>query len=368
MNVPLVDLKRQYHSIKEEIDAAMSGVIENSSFILGKTVDEFEQNFAKFCGAKYAVGVASGTDAIKITLECMGISKGDEIIVPTHTFFATVEPVIQLGAKPVLVDADEKTFNIDVNKIEKKITPKTRAIIPVHLYGRPAEMQAINEIAEKHNLFVLEDCCQAHGAEFKEERVPVSKAGAFSFFPGKNIGAFGDGGAIVTNDSEIYEKAKMMRNHGRKGKFHSDFIGYNSRLDALQAAILNVKLKYLENWNNMRIKNAGIYTKFLQGSGIALPVPDNMGCKSVFHLYVVRIKNRDNVLRKLNEQGIGVGIHYPEPLHVQTALKGILAGKQEFPVTDKLCSEIISLPMFPELKEEEIRFVCDLLLKEVRGA
>ncbi|MFH1240117.1 MAG: DegT/DnrJ/EryC1/StrS family aminotransferase [Candidatus Diapherotrites archaeon] len=360
MKIPLVDLKRQYQSIKEEIDSAMSEIIENTSFILGKPVEEFEQNFAKFCNAKYAVGVGNGTDALKLALECMGLSKGDEVLAPTHTFFATVEPVVQLGAKPVLVDADE-TFNIDVNQIEKKITPKTKAIIPVHIYGRPAEMQVINEIAEKHNLLVLEDCCQSHGAEYKGKRVPISTAGAFSFFPGKNIGAFGDGGAIVTNDSEIYDKAKMLRNHGRSNKFQSDFIGYNSRLDALQAAILDVKLKHLEEWTDMRIKNAKIYTELLQDSEVVVPASD-ANCKSVFHLYVVRVKNRDRIINKLKEQGIGAGIHYPEPLHTQNALKYLIDTKQKFPVAEKICSEIVSLPMFPELKKEEIEFVCDTLL------
>lgn len=362
--IPFVDLKIQYRSIQDEIKAGINAVLEQTNFILGEPVAGFEKEFAKFCDSDYCIGVASGTDALHLALRALNIGEGDEVITAANTFVATVLAISYVGAKPVLVDIDPETYNIDLDKINEKITSRTKAIIPVHLYGRPVDMKRLIKIASNFNLKIIEDACQAHGATLNERKIgSYGIAGCFSFYPGKNLGAYGDGGAIITSDGKIYEKLKMMRNYGSPLKYHHDFIGYNSRLDTLQAAILNVKLKYLEGWNNKRFTNAKLYNEKLSETGdLALPNLNNTD-SHVFHLYVVRTKKRDELLKYLNENGIQAGIHYPIPIYSLAAYSHLGLSKKDFPVTEQYSKEIISLPMFPELTEEQIDTITGLIKK-----
>lgn len=362
--IPFVDLKIQYRSIQDEIKAGINAVLEQTNFILGEPVAGFEKEFAKFCDSDYCIGVASGTDALHLALRALNIGEGDEVITAANTFVATVLAISYVGAKPVLVDIDPETYNIDLDKINEKITSRTKAIIPVHLYGRPVDMKRLIKIASNFNLKIIEDACQAHGATLNERKIgSYGIAGCFSFYPGKNLGAYGDGGAIITSDGKIYEKLKMMRNYGSPLKYHHDFIGYNSRLDTLQAAILSVKLKYLEGWNNKRFTNAKLYNEKLSETGdLALPNLNNTD-SHVFHLYVVRTKKRDELLKYLNENGIQAGIHYPIPIYSLAAYSHLGLSKKDFPVTEQYSKEIISLPMFPELTEEQIDTITGLIKK-----
>ena len=364
MNVHFVDLKAQYQSIKHEIDLTIQNVLDNTVFILGENVINFEKSFAEYCGSKYCVGVGSGTDALYFALFASGISADDEVILPVNTFIATAEAVSYCNAKPVFVDIDEKTYNIDVNKIEEKITSKTKAIMPVHLYGQPANMDAILKIARKYNLRVIEDACQAHGAEILmesnrwERAGSIGNIGCFSFYPGKNLGAYGDGGAAVMNDPEIARIIQLLRNHGSEKRYVHEIVGYCNRLDSLQAAVLNVKLKKLEMWNHKRRDNAALYNTLLQGIDLTLPHAD-ASIKHVYHLYVVRVKQREELQKYLNSNGIDTGIHYPIPLHLQTAYKYLGHTKGDFPVAEKISNEILSLPMYPELSSSQIQYVAD---------
>jgi len=362
--IPFVDLKTQYKSIQGEIKEEIAKVLEQTNFILGEPVAKFESQFAEFCDSKYCIGVASGTDALHLALLTLNIGKDDEIITAANTFVATVLSISYVGAKPVLVDIDPKTYNIDLNKIEEKVTPNTKAIIPVHLYGRPVDMEKLITIADKYNLKIIEDACQAHGAVFNGKKVGTfGIMGCFSFYPGKNLGAYGDGGAIVTSDKDLYEKLKMMRNYGSPKKYHHDFIGYNSRLDTIQAVILNIKLKYLNNWNHKRLVNAEVYNKKLKGIGdLVLPYIDKTGLH-VFHLYVVRTKKRDELLKYLNDNGVQASIHYPIPIYSLDAYSHLGLKKDGFPVAEQFSKEILSLPMFPELTENQISRIADLMKK-----
>lgn len=363
MKIPLVDLKAQYNSIKGEIDSAVEQDLAETAFIMGSRVANFENDFAKFCDNKYCAGVSSGTEALHLALRAIELKPGDEVITVPNTFIATVEFITHLGGNIKFVDIDKDTYTINVNEIEKAITDKTKAILPVHLYGQSSDMKPIMEIAEKHNLKVIEDCAQAHGAEYNGKRVSVSDIGCFSFYPGKNLGAFGDGGAIVTGNEEIANKIAMLRNHGReKGeKYKHSILGFNSRLDALQAAILQVKLKYIDQWTDARRKNAKLYNELLQDK-VVTPVEAEYA-KHVYHLYVIRTKNRDKLQQHLKSKEISAGIHYPIPLHQQPALQKLnITGK--FPITEQYSKEILSLPMYPELSEEQINFVADSI-KEV---
>lgn len=363
MKVRFVDLNKQYHSIKNEIDEAIDRVISNSSFILGKEVENFEQNFADFCQTKYCLGVASGTEALSLALEALGIQSGDEVITQANTFIATVLAISRLGARPILVDCDPEDYTIDVNKIESVITEKTKAIIPVHLYGQPADMNSIIQIAEKHDLTIVEDACQAHGAEINGRRVgSLGKIACFSFYPGKNLGAYGDGGAITTDDPEIAERIRLLRDYGQKKKYYHCLKGYNSRLDALQAAVLDVKLKHLERWNNRRKKNASLYNEFFSGVDSVVCPSEREDVSHIYHLYVIRTDKREEVMFALNEAGIQCGIHYPIPIHYQEAYMDLGYPKGSFPVTERYADEILSLPMFPELSEDEIRTVVNKIL------
>jgi len=363
MQIPLVDLKAQYLSIKKEIDEAIQRVLNKCNFIMGDEVKEFEEELASFCSAKYAVGVSSGTDALLLALKAINIQPGDEVITVPNTFIATTEAITMAGGKIKFVDIDEETFNIDTSKIESAITNKTRAILPVHLYGQPANMDPIIDLAKKYNLKVIEDAAQAHGAEYNNKRVgALGDIGIFSFYPGKNLGAYGDAGAVVTNDPDISNKIAMLRNHGRTKKYEHEYEGYNCRLDTLQAAILRVKLKYINSWNEARRNHASSYRKLLQNTDIILPT-EQKDNKHIYHIFAVRTADRDNLLNKLKNEGIGAGIHYPIPLHLQPAYRYLGYKAGDFPITEKCAREIISLPMYPELDEGKIKKIAEVINK-----
>jgi len=361
--ITFVDLKAQYNSIKEEIDEAIQKVLDTTSFIMGEELEKFEEEFALFCNTKYAIGVANGSDALILALRACGISKGDEVITVPNTFIATTESITHIGGKIVFIDINSKTYTIDVSKIEEKITEKTKAIIPVHLYGQPADMDPIMRLAKKNNLRVIEDAAQAHGAEYKGKKVgSIGEIGCFSFYPGKNLGAYGDAGMITINNEEIAEKIKLLRNHGRiTKKYEHEIEGYSSRLDNLQAAILRVKLKYLNQWNGCRRRNAQKYNELLNNvNGIITPYKADYA-KHVYHLYVIRTEERDQLKEDLKTNGIATGIHYPIPLHLQPAYNYLGNKRGDFPVTEKASQEILSLPMFAELSEDQIVEIVKLI-------
>jgi len=360
LEIPFVDLKAQYESIKEEIDKAIADVIASSAFIGGPYVKEFETAFAAFCGARYCIGVGNGTDAIFLTLKAMGIGRGDEVITAANSFIATSEAITMSGARVVFVDIRPDTYSIDAQKIEAKITKRTKAIIPVHLYGQPADMDPILEVARKNGLKVIEDAAQAHGAVYKERMVgTLSDAACFSFYPGKNLGAYGDAGAVVTDDENLSLKTRMLANHGRVAKYDHEFEGVNSRLDGLHAAILNAKLPHLPTWTESRRRNALLYNESLRGvEGVAVPV-EMLGVRAVYHLYVIRVNNgsRDSLQQFLKSKGILTGIHYPIPLPFLSAYSHLGHGEGDFPVAVAASREILSLPMYAELGEKHIRHV-----------
>jgi dTDP-4-amino-4,6-dideoxygalactose transaminase len=356
--IQFVDLQAQYLNIQEEVNSSMKKVIEEGAFILGKYVKEFEEAFAVFCRAKYAVGVANGTDAITLALKAVGIGPGDEVITAPNTAAPTAEAIGHAGAKVVFADIDPKTYNLDPEKVRKAITPKTRAIVPVHLYGQPADMDAFRAIAREHGLRLVEDAAQAHGAEYKGQRAgTLGEVACFSFYPSKNLGAYGDGGAVVTNDPLIAEKIRMLRDHGRKEKYVHEVEGYNSRLDAIQAAVLTVKLKYLEGWNENRREKARLYDALLSPvRGVTIPrvLP---GIKHVYHLYVIKVEDRDGLKKKLKEIGIETGIHYPLPLHMQPAFAHLGLSRGTFPRAEEATAKVLSLPLYPEIGSEQVEAV-----------
>lgn len=359
MNIPFVDLKAQYQSIKPEIDAAIAEVISKTAFIGGSYVKSFEAAFASFCGAHHCIGVGNGTDALYISLRTLGIGAGDEVITVANSFIATAEAITQTGARVVFVDINPKTYNIDVNAIEAKITEKTRAIVPVHLYGQPADMDPILDLAKKYNLKVVEDAAQAHGAEYKGRRIgTIGDMACFSFYPGKNLGAYGDAGAIVTNNDDYALKARMIANHGRIDKYDHEIEGVNSRLDGLQAAILEAKLRHLPEWTERRRHNAQRYSKLLADTKLVKPCEMDQ-VKAVYHLYVVRVPNggREKLQASLKSCGISTGVHYPIALPYLNAYRYLGHGRPDFPAALKASQEIVSLPMFPELTEEQITHV-----------
>ncbi len=365
MQVPFVDLKKQYLTIKTEVDEAIRNVIGDAAFIGGKYAKAFEEEFAKFCHTSHCVGVGNGTDAIYIVLRALGVGVGDEVITVANSFIATSEAITMTGARPVFVDCDATTYNIDIGIIAPAITPRTKAIVPVHLYGQPADMAPIMKIANENNLYVVEDAAQAHGAEISGRRVGTfGHAACFSFFPGKNLGAYGDAGCIVTNDSDLVLKCRMIANHGRVKKYDHDFEGVNSRLDGLQAAILSVKLKYLEEWTEKRRKAASLYNNCLEGSEIITPYAQEE-VRHVYHLYVVRSPARDKVQAELSAAGIATGIHYPIALPNLQAYKYMGKLPADFPTASKYSQEILSLPIFPEIEESQIEYICNQLIKAV---
>ena len=364
MNIPLVDLKTQYQNIKPEIDGAIRRVIDNTSFIMGKEVAQFEEAFAEFCEAKYAVGVSSGTGALFLALLAHGIGPGDEVITTPFTFFATGESISQVGARPVFVDIDPVTYNIDPELIEAAITPHTKAIMPVHLYGQPADMDRINEIARKHDLVVIEDAAQAHGSRYNGQRAGVlGDSACFSFYPSKNLGCYGDGGAVVTNDPEVAERVAKLRNHGRMTKYEHDELGYGHRLDGLQAAILGAKLPHLDDWNAGRRDRAARYAELL--ADLPVTAPQHLpSTEPVYHCYTIRLDegyDRDAVVQQLKDAGVGVGVHYPIPLHLQPAYRFLELETGSFPVSEKASSEVLSLPIYAELTDEQQDYVVEKL-------
>lgn len=357
MKIPFVDLSTNYLTHKKEIDEAISNVIKKSDFVLGPTVEKFEHEFANFCRAKYCIGLDSGVSALELGMRAIGIGEDDEVITPAHSFIASSSSISFTGAKPVWVDIDPDTFNINTNEIESKITKRTKAIMPVHLYGQPADMKKILAIAKKYKLFVIEDACQAHGAEYNGKRVGnFGEFAAFSFYPGKNLGAFGNAGAVTTNNKSLAEKIKIMRNYGQKEKYNHVFLAWNRRLDALQAAILSAKLKYLEDWNEKRKKAALYYNECLSGLPLTIPKVEKRS-SHVFHLYIIRTKKRDLLFKFLKSNDIEAGIHYPIPIHLQKAYKFMNAKKGDLPQTELAANEVLSLPIFPEIKRSQIEFI-----------
>jgi dTDP-4-amino-4,6-dideoxygalactose transaminase len=361
MEIPFVDLGAQYASIKNEVDRALHKVLGATTFVGGEEVALFESNFASYCGVKHAVGVANGTDALRLALKALDIGPGDEVITVAHTFIATAAAITMAGARPVFVDIDPDTYTIDVSQIESAITPQTKAIIPVHIYGQPADMGRILEIAQKRSLYVIEDAAQAHGAEYNGKRVgSVGDIGCFSFYPGKNLGAYGDGGAITTNNDQIAERIMLLRDHGRISKYEHAVVGFNSRLDTVQAAVLNVKLRHLDKWNYQRQRAATWYNAMLSQMGIRTP-PCRAGSTHVYHLYVIEMENREILQSRLKAAGISSGVHYPIPLHLQPALARLGYGTGDFPHSERAAQRIISLPIFPELTREQKHHVINTI-------
>lgn len=359
MKINFVDLKRQNKLYKKEFMQAIENVVDDAIFSSGKPLELFEQEFASFCNKKYAVGLNSGTDALFLTLIAYEIGPGDEVITAPNSYIASAMTVTNVGATPVFVDVDSKSYNIDPAQIEAKITKKTKAIIPVHLYGQAADMDPIIRIAQKYNLIIIEDCCQAHGAEYKGKKVPVSETGAFSFYPGKNLGAFGDGGAVVTDNKIIKEKLEYLRNDGSVVKYVHKMFGYKSRLDTLQANILLTKLKHLEEFIVKRRNAAQKYNSLLKEMGqLQTPVEMDYG-RHAYHIYAILAEERDELKKFLEKNEIAMVIHYPLPIHLQDAYKTLGYKKGDFPITEELAEKTISLPIFPEITDLEIEYVCD---------
>jgi dTDP-4-amino-4,6-dideoxygalactose transaminase len=362
MNIPFLDLKTQFREIEHEVLPMVKEAMENAAFIGGPHVSGFETEFAAFCDSKYGVGVNSGTDALRFALMAAGIGHGDEVITVSHTFIATTEAISQVGAKPVFVDILPDTYNMNPAKIQRAIGPKTKAVIPVHIYGQPADMDLILEMAKKKNLVVIEDACQAHGALYKGKKAgSMGLAGCFSFYPGKNLGAYGEGGAVVTQSEDIANKIRMIRDHGQAKKYYHNLEGYNGRLDAIQAGVLRIKLRRLEIWNEARRQNAKYYNELLSTiKGVTIPREAD-GCRHVYHLYVILVDDRDGLQKYLNDKGIGTGLHYPVPLHLQKAYahKGYKEG--DFPVTESVAKRLLSLPMFPELTKAQIEYIAQTI-------
>lgn len=357
VSIPFVDLKAQFQSLRGELMDAIESSIESMQLFLGPNVHAFEREFATYCETADAIGVGSGTDALILALRACDIGPGDEVITVSHTFIATTEAIVILGARPVFVDVDPVTYNLDPDKIEAAITPRTKAILPVHLYGQPAEMGPILEIARQRGLRVVEDACQAHGARYMGKRTGgFGDAAAFSFYMGKNLGAYGEGGAVVTNSAEIAEKIRLYRNHGSETKYMHSVMGVNARLDEIQAAVLRVKLRHLDEWNRARRAHAASYRAAFAGSRVRAPIEADWA-EHVYHLFVVQVDDRDRLMQQLGEAGIATGIHYPQPVHLQEAARQYGRGEGSLPVTERIAKHIVSLPMYAELTAVQIERV-----------
>jgi len=386
-NIPFLDLVTPHRELEEELIAVCRRTFSTAGFIGGPVVEKFEQDFANFCEAKHCIGVASGTDAVRFALMAAGVQPGESVITVPNTFIATTEAITQAGALPEFVDIDERTYNMDPEKLRaylengcerdhgsgKPISRRTgrviAAIVPVHLYGQPADMDAFLKLAHSYNLIVIEDACQAHGAEYFSQREQVWKkagsmgmAAAFSFYPGKNLGACGEAGAVTTDDSEIAQKIRMLRDHGQSRKYYHEIEGYNGRLDSLQAGILQVKLSHLAKWNEQRRERAQEYNRLFEASGAAVPPYEPSSSRAVYHLYVIRTDDREGMMMHLKEMGIGTGIHYPVPLHLQTAYASLQYRPGDFPVAERAAAEVVSLPMYPQLTNEQQAFVAEEIL------
>jgi len=359
MNIPLVDLHAQYIPLKDEIFAGMETVFEGMQLFLGKNVQALEKDFAAYCGAQFGIGVSDGTNALQIILRAMDIGPGDEVITVSHSFIATAEAIVLVGALPVFVDIKHDSMLMDVSQVEAKITPRTKAVIPVHLYGQVVDMDPLRELASRYSLKIIEDACQSHGAAYNEQRAgSFGDAAAFSFYYSKNLGAFGEGGFISTNDPEIYRKARMIRDHGSDRRYYHDMLGMNARLDEIQAVVLRAKLPHLEEYNRLRREHAALYKQLLADLPVTVPV-ELPGNHHIYHMYVVRAPRRDELQTWLKEHGIGTGIHYPVPIHLQHSMSHAGGKIGDLPVTEEIVGQILSLPMYPELSDEAIHMVVD---------
>ena len=367
VKIPIIDLKREYKAIKGEIMKAIERVLDRQYFILGEEVKEFEKEFSHYLGVKHVVGVNSGSDALYISLKALGIKEGDEVITVSHTYAATVESIVRCGARPVFVDVDPDTYTIDASSVKKVVSERTKAIIPVHLYGHPAEMDEIMEIAGKYGLYVVEDVAQAHGALYRMRKTGTfGDVSCFSFYPSKNIGAYGDAGAIATNNEEIAEQTRLLRNNGQKEKYRHVIVGLNSRLDEIQASILRVKLKYLDEWNDRRRYVAKLYNDLLKDLDVAIPI-EKPHARHVYHLYVIRYRYRDKLKMYLASRGIEARIHYPIPVHKQEAYRHLYPGLK-LHVTEAISREILSLPMHPWLREDEIEYIASVIKDFIKSS
>jgi dTDP-4-amino-4,6-dideoxygalactose transaminase len=364
--VPFLDLKAHHAALVNEFTSAIQEVIDSSAFAGGPFVKRFEQEFAAYCGSRYAIGVGNGTDALWLALLALGIGEGDEVITVPNTFIATAEAITYCKARPVFVDVDQNTFTMNPAELKKSLTARTKAIIPVHLFGQPADMDPILEFARAHGLFVIEDAAQAHGAEYKGRRAgTLGDAGCFSFYPGKNLGAFGEAGAVTTNNPELREKIQILRDHGQTRKYYHTLVGWNCRMDGIQAAILSIKLRHLEEANLLRRERALQYNQAFEGiEGVATPFEADYA-RHVYHVYAIRVQERDEVRRFLEEKGIGCGVHYPIPIHLQEACRSLDYAEGAFPVTENLAEEFLSLPMFPELTEQQTDYVASCVSEAV---
>lgn len=367
--VPFLDLGIQYEALRDEITDAIGQVLDSSAFISGPFVEKFEKEFAEFCGCRFAVGTSNGTSALWMVLASLGIGPGDEVITVPNTFIATAEAISMCGARPVFVDVEDGACTLNPVLLEAAVTSRTKAVIPVHLFGQPADMDPILEIADRHKLHVVEDACQAHGSTYKGRPAgSIGIAGCFSFYPGKNLGAYGEAGAVVTNDSGLADKIRMLRDHGQARKYYHAIIGWNGRMDGIQGAVLGVKLKYLAGWNDARRKHAALYDSLLADmKEIVLPRQMDYA-KHVYHIYAVRVNNRDALAARLAENGITCLIHYPLPVHLQDAYASLGLKKGSFPVAEKSAGELLSLPMYPELTREQIVYVAHALRDNIRAS
>jgi dTDP-4-amino-4,6-dideoxygalactose transaminase len=364
-SIPLVDLRAQHRSIAAEVEPALRAVMERADFVLGHEVDAFETEYAAYCEAEHAVGVDSGLSALELGMRALGIGPGDEVVTPANSFIASSSAISFTGATPVWVDVDPRTHNLDPEAVRAAITPRTRAIMPVHLYGQPADMGSILAIARQHGLKVVEDACQAHGARFAGRRVgSLGDLAAFSFYPAKNLGAYGDAGILTTRDAELADRVRTMRNYGQRAKYEHVAMAWNRRLDTIQAAVLRVKLRHLDRWNEARRAHAALYTRLLAGSGVELPWarPD---VEHVHHLYVVQADARDELLAALRTRGIGAALHYPVPIHLQEAYRERGPGPGAFPVTERAAARLLSLPMYPELGRDQVEWIADAVRRAV---
>jgi dTDP-4-amino-4,6-dideoxygalactose transaminase len=368
MKVPFLDLKSHHAPLLDEINAAIQEVIESGAFAGGPFVVGFESDFAAYCDCPHAVGVGSGTEALWLALLALGIGPGDEVITVPNTFIATAEAITYCGATPVFVDVDERTYTMDPAALEKAITARTKAIIPVHLFGRPADMDPILEVARAHGLFVVEDACQAHGAEYKGRKVgTLGDAACFSFYPGKNLGAFGEAGAVVTHNADLQQKIRIFRDHGQIRKYYHSMVGWNCRMDGIQAAVLRIKLRHLERANQLRGSHAAHYDRALDGVGEVITPARTAGVRHVYHIYAIRVQDRDEVMRFLAKNGIGCGVHYPIPIHLQEAYRSLRYERGAFPIAERCAEEFVSLPMFPELTPAQVEMVAQAVKEAAAG-
>ena len=366
MKVPFLDLKAHHAPFIEKFDLAIREVIESSAFAGGPFVEKFEEEFAAFCGSSDAIAVGNGTDALWLALLGLGIGEGDEVITVPNTFIATAEAITYCKARPVFVDVDQDTFTMNPAELEKSLTERTKAIIPVHLFGQPADMDPILEFARANGLFVVEDAAQAHGAEYKGRKAgTMGDAGCFSFYPGKNLGAFGEAGAVVTNDPELRKQIQMLRDHGQSRKYHHTLMGWNCRMDGIQAAVLSIKLRHLDEANSLRRKHATEYSQALAGIDEVLTPFEAMYARHVYHVYAIRVQERDVVARNLQEKGVGCAVHYPVPIHLQEACRNLGYQRGAFPIAESLADQFLSLPMFPELTKDQIEYVVSCVTEAV---